>query len=539
MQLRYLVYPGFIISCLLVFWNTRGYGFATDYLGWLYRYRDGNWGDVFTSFGYPGLHQVFHLVNYTIFKVFGTNIEAIGTLFIVAHGSLGYFINRVFRRLLEKVDEEKAGLIAFFTGVVFTLSPFCVEVVSWDACFHYMLCTSMTFYALYCLARYLEEGRNVWVFMHFLSFSLSLFTIELSLVSPALFMIYGGLYTYAAGGMTSVKSLLFKSIPIYLTLLVGYFLLTKISIGSWVGHYGAAKHLNLDPSLLISTFAKYISKIGLLVHFWKFNVKEFWYGSLDKVWIAITFIGITKIALLAFYFRNRNKLQTIIPFVGFVAFFIAILPVLNLFFLSVIPFENDRYTYYAAPHFYLMIISLIIYLSKGFHWGILIGYIVILGIFLSQMISTSRQAGNVTNGLVKNFDHYDAEELVFLCIPENLNGAYLFRDYSSRAITINETLDWLKNGKVYKGKTYNIAQYNMLTDRDSVKVSVLNSTKLRVDIASWGTWFWKNGKGLSSYEDENFKVTMGDLYFILEDKKPNPKRRFLYTVADQWRSVSL
>ncbi|HMP28647.1 MAG TPA: hypothetical protein PKD85_03550, partial [Saprospiraceae bacterium] len=133
MQLRYFVYPGFLVVCLLVFWRTIDYGYVTDYLGWLNRYRDGNWADVLHCFGYPGLHQFFHLINFTLYKIFGSNISGLGIVFIIAHASNSYLIYRTFRRLLDKVDDDKGGLIAIFTGMLFALSPYVIEVVTWDA----------------------------------------------------------------------------------------------------------------------------------------------------------------------------------------------------------------------------------------------------------------------------------------------------------------------------------------------------------------------------------------------------------------------
>jgi hypothetical protein len=102
LQLRHFIYPGFIVFCLLVFWRTIDYGYATDYLGWLNRYREGGWKDIFTSFGYPGLHQVFHLFNFILFKLFGSNVSGLGIVFIIAHASTSYLIYRTFRLLIRE-----------------------------------------------------------------------------------------------------------------------------------------------------------------------------------------------------------------------------------------------------------------------------------------------------------------------------------------------------------------------------------------------------------------------------------------------------
>lgn len=539
MQLRFFIYPVFIIVCLLVFWRTIDYGFATDYLGWLNRYKSGSWTDIVTCFGYPGLHQFFHLINYIIFKITGPDIQTIGVIFILAHAHTSYLIYRTLRLWLSEIDDDRGGLISIFTSMLFALSPYCIEVLTWDACFHYIMCTALCFGSLNLLFRYINSGEVLWFALHIILWTLALFTIELALVAPGFFVVYAGLFTFNKNGFTPLKNLVIKLIPVYSLLLAGYFILTKYTIGSWVGHYGAEKHLNTDPNLLISTLVKYFSKLLLLSHHWSFAWKEKLYQTLDQpAWSWTFFLLIIFLFFYLFIFKRPELKKYILP-VSFVSFIIALLPVLNLYFLWVVPYENDRYSYFAAPHFYLFMSAAFIYLLKNRYFFPYVLYITIHGILLGRMTDVTKQAGNVANGLVSNFNFYDSPEIVFLCIPENLKGAYLFRDYADSNVTFIETLDWLNDGKTYKGITHNIAQFNLTGQLDSVTVQVADSTKLKVNIASWGTWFWRKGQGLSSFENEDFKVSTGDLHFIIEDKHPEKNRLYLYTVGDQWRSIRL
>ncbi|HMP31651.1 MAG TPA: hypothetical protein PKD85_18760, partial [Saprospiraceae bacterium] len=293
------------------------------------------------------------------------------------------------------------------------------------------------------------------------------------------------------------------------------------------------------PTLLVSTFGKYIVKVGLFVHHWTFLWKEKIYGFFDQNLFSWLFLLTLFLLVGTYYFLKRPSSKMYIPIVGFVVFGISLLPILNLYFLWVVPYENDRYTYFALPHFLLMVSAILVYGFKNRYWIPFLSYITISGILLGRMTNVAKEAGLVTQGLVENFDFYDEKEIVFLCIPENLKGAYLFRDYSEEAITFNETLDWLKGGKTFNGKTHNISQFNLTSHYDSVTVQVIDESKIRVNIASWGTWFWRKGMGMSSFENDEFKVTTGELHFILEDKYPEKKRLFLYTVGGQWRSVRL
>ena len=81
MQLRKLIAPIAILISLLLYWKSSNYGLVTDYMGWLNKYRAGDWTDIIHCFNYPGLHQFFHLINYTIYK---DKIEILPNVFPVA-----------------------------------------------------------------------------------------------------------------------------------------------------------------------------------------------------------------------------------------------------------------------------------------------------------------------------------------------------------------------------------------------------------------------------------------------------------------------
>lgn len=534
MQLRKLIYPAFIIFSLIVFWNTKDYGFVTDYLGWLIRYKEGGWKDILNCFGYPGLHQFFHLINFCLYKITDANIQAMGIIFICTHATVGYVSYRVFRLLLEQFDLEKSGIIALLAGVITTLSPYCVETITWDACYHYMLCTGLTLLSLKYLIDWQRTPRAGLLLVHLLLFVLALLTIELALVAPGIFVIYSttiGLH-YSSTKATVKRSLLL--IAIYLITISLYFILTKLTIGAWIGHYGAAQHLVFTPTLILGTLVKYLVKFSFWTHFWPFNPRQWVYGLFNNILIILPIIlGIT--GLVIYQLRSNNKSKWLMAG-SLICFAIALLPVLNLFFITVVPYENDRYSYYAAPYFYLFLTLGLSSLIKN-NWALpVLVFLAINCLFLRDMIGTARMAGNVSNGLTKSFRWENEENVVLLCVPENLKGAYLFRDYSTNGITMRESLEWIGK-KDFKGTFTNISQFNLTSDRDSVTVQALGPNKLQVNIASWGTWFWYKGNGLSAYETDDFKITPGELNFQLEIKDTTKQRTYLYTVGDQWRAI--
>ena len=177
MQLRQLIFPIAIILSLWLYYPSSNYGVVTDYLGWLNKYRAGSWSDVLHCFNYPGLHQVFHFVNYLIYKVTAADQFGLYLIFSITHGVVSYLIYRCIRYFGEWLAWGYAGTASFFVGLLFLMSPYQVEPVTWKACYHYLMITGLMGLSLIYLIRYFEENRAYLLIVHLLFFSLGLVTI--------------------------------------------------------------------------------------------------------------------------------------------------------------------------------------------------------------------------------------------------------------------------------------------------------------------------------------------------------------------------
>ena len=148
------------------------------------------------------------------------------------------------------------------------------------------------------------------------------------------------------------------------------------------------------------------------------------------------------------------------------------------------------------------------------------------------------KAGVLVNDLSASFDYYDNSEVVLLCSPENTAGILLFRDYSDTGITLNESLDWLGQG-MYKGTMTSLVQWNPTTEIDSLNVKIIAPNVIQVEIASWGTWFWRKGIGMTDFDNDRYKVTNNGLSFTVEVKDTVPNRVFIFNKGTKWNSIQL
>ncbi|MBX2891777.1 MAG: hypothetical protein KF734_12655 [Saprospiraceae bacterium] len=529
----------FVAVALSIFWPARHAGFVVDWFGWQMRYEAGGWADVPSSFGYQALQPVLQFCNYLMFRVFGTEGLPWYLLFATVHGVNGWLLYRLVRRLL--LDEASLNP-ALAAGFLFLLSPYAAEPVVWRVCLHYLLTLAFTLGALHAALDYLETGmgKALWRVHGF--FALALFSLEWALVAPVLLGWLLATYTlshreWALLGRRAVGLLLPAA-----ALLGGYFALNKWLFGNWVGHYGASTHLNLDPRLVFSTMLKYLVKYAGFARYLEHPVKVRvfdWFDQPSVVWgAAAILVLLTAWWLWRAFARQADPRWQWAGF-GFGAFFVGLLPVANLFFLYLQWSENDRYGYFAAAFFWL---SAALLLSMLPRWLFSLSVTLLLLLSTYLLWKMNRIWGNserVYAGLVQDFRWYDRDEVIILASPDNMKGIWLMR-IIGQDNGFNEALG-LRRREPFKGKMWEVAQFNMETPHDGVKVEKLESDTTgltyKTSFLQFGNWWWRNGIGASDYETSSYLFRMKEWHVETTLREPRTNRAIIYPVGDKWHEA--
>ena len=536
MQLRKLIAPIAILLSLGLYYKSSNYGLVTDYMGWLNKYRAGSWSDIIHCFNYPGLHQFFHLVNYSIYKITLGNTFGLYVIFAVTHGLVGYGVYRSLRKFSEWLQWQEGSLVAFFAAVLFLVSPFQIEAVTWKACYHYLMVTGLGSLSWIYLIRFLESGGNKNLAIHLLLFILALFTLEIALVIPGVFGISYLIKSY----VDSDKRILVKGLylsGIHALLLVGYFILTKCVVGDFVGHYGAEKHMVFTPSLIFGGAAKYLTKYTFFSHYFPFEIRYSIYDSLNSLkWSVMTLIPFLFLLGYSVLKAKNNKSWLGVGF-GISAFLIGVLPVLNLYFMNIHPYENDRYGYYASQFLYFGVISLIFIWIKKYKYSVSILLIIAALILNRKTMKDVEVAGDVIQGLVDDFRWYETDHIVVTGLPENMNGAYMFRDFSEAGVALKECLDW-QGRKTYEGDVKVLSNYNIKNRKPHLTAKLIGKDTLEVWDIMPGSWFWRKGVGMNSFHKNGVKVEMKDSHFIATFDDPHPEVIYITPEGDKWREVT-
>ena len=538
----YGIYFLFIVLSLLIFYPTRNGGMVTDFTGWMLRYRAGGFTDIATCFGFPSLHQAFHLLNYSFYKIVGMDPFAWYFLYAILHGINTGLLFRLTDIWRKRWRQHSSIIYPLAAAFLFLISPYQVEVVVWKVCIHYLLSTAYTLGALLVLIRYLERKKKAYLLLHHALVITGMFTLEIGLAAPFIFLVFIIADYYHVKEQVSPlqRTLKYVFLP-QLVFLIIYFLLNKLILGDWVGHYGAEKHLIFSPLILVSHGWQYFAKYLGNLHFLPLDSKTFLYAYLARPLVSYSLLIVAVSCLISgvLYYRKLSP-NVKIGGVSLLMFFMALFPIINLYFLHTMPYENDRYGYYASPYFYLFVVNFIFNVPRAFRYAFLFWYIVWQGFLLGSMIKDANSTSHMTAGLLENFpcEKVEGKSVFLLGLPDNYRGHPMFRDFSGRAEAFHESLDLFYDRTVCsRAEIYDIMQYNMTNDDSALNAYYETPDRIKVFFAQDGTWFWRNSIGATSYETEEYRVELKGWYYLLHLNKEQDNAIFLYPDGDRWVEV--
>ncbi len=455
------------------------------------------------------------------------------------HALNAFLSYKLFSQLLRPVTSRHFQSASFFGSVAFLLSPYQTEAVVWTACVHYLVTTGLLLSSWLLMLKYFHNPRPIFVLPFYLLFLLSLFALEIALAFPLMLFIFMLFWPSAVFKTQSRARALAAFVLPLLFLTAVYFLLNKLLLGSWVGHYGASTHLNFSPALLASNFNKYVAKYLAFAQFFPYGTRRKIYSLLENNWIALLSFIFYLAAVLGFLsYQSKIRPDRKATIILFGLFALALSPVINLFFTDVILIEGDRMGYFASAFFYpCVILFLFSYLPK-LKYILTASFILLNAYFLTSNTASWEQVAKVSSSLIEKFKWQNASHVYILNIPDNYNVAYIFRSFDGYS-ALSEHLLLRRNIDV-RGKITEVVNYNMATPADSVKVVAETKQKIRLEFAQWGNWFWRNGIGATSYRNEDFQFTpdeWGHSYTLTFDSVPSEGTVFIYQCGDEWREL--
>jgi hypothetical protein len=520
---------------LLSFIPSIGAGFVFDFLGWQKNYDASSFSDIINCFGYNGNHQFTHFVFYSFYKLF--NIRGIPwyMFFCTLHAVNGYLLYLLIIRMIRQWGGSVSSFVVMMGVVAFLLNPYCVEVLVWKACVHYLISLMAVLAIFITFLRYLETGERKMIQLGCLVFGISLFTLEISFVTPLAISI-AGLITYltADNSKKAIRSMIIFG-GILWGLLVLYLVLNKFTIGTVVGHYGAKIHLHFDLIALVSTEMKYLVKHIFYARFYTFHAKNILFDQILS-YPVISFFSLSAlltVVLLHFIKIRRIAAEWHVAFFGFFASILYILPIANIYFYHLHIGMNDRYSYIPIAFLTLAFVAILTRWPRWISYP-LIAVLIALNLFLQQhTLKYWHQSTEVLTALKQNFRWHDAPYVFILNSPDNMKGIVM-SSIINEPSGIHELIDY-QTPRKYTGTMIDVFQFNMTTPNDGVKVEQVGPMQLKVIFNQWGNWWHRNGIGATSYENEYYKAETLDFPYLLTFKHLPEGSVIIYQDGKEWK----
>ena len=326
----------FVLASMAIYLPTWNYGMVSDYLGWVKKYDAGSWSDIWNCFGYAGLHQVHHFFHYTLYAMVGTNHFIYYMIFAALHGFNAFLVFRVFSACANGLMNKPTKVAPWIACILFLVSPYQVEAVTWKACMHYLISMALLLWSLKSFVEWLRFHDTGKLVIHLLLWVIGMFTLEIHFATPIICMAYMLVY-YRVHQERNVWSNWVVLLAIYAAFFSGYFLLNTMIIGEIVGHYGAESHLVLSPGVIFPSAVKYLMKYGFLFHYLNYDVKHSFYQLAELPWFYMAVLGSLLLSGCLLCWSRKGK-HALLVFAG-MSFFIGILPIVNLYFVDIVTYE--------------------------------------------------------------------------------------------------------------------------------------------------------------------------------------------------------
>lgn len=530
----FYVFVFFYVITLILYFPSRNAGFLTDFIGFEANYAKCGFIHYYDCSLMPNLRYIQHLFSFILWKIVGPNAIYWYILYCFFHALATYLGYLVLYKLFDLYKVEQAYLIALASSFLFLISPYQAEVVVWRVCIQYCFVSIALSFNILILLSYFKDEKISKAILTFFIFAVSMFAIEQAAAIPIVLFLLTIIINWNNNKQLVKKSILRFCVPQFLFIGL-YFLLSKILYGKWIMHYGASVYNNLFSLKTYSNFFSYIFKyVFLLRCIENESLKGKIFSSINHP-ISIILLSIVATILLYKLIKNwiQNKYSSNIYLILIVAYIATMLPVIQLYNPTMLLSENDRVGYISSM-FIFAILCLWLLKKKQKIFYFIFGCIILLNAyFLLKIVRYWNISNNIAYSFGKNFNYYDRKEIIILGIPDNYKGIWVLRADNS---ALKEFIEFKLHKKV-NATIDEVANYNQTAYENGVNVKQENDSTLYVTFKQYGNWWWKGGLGMSSYENEKYKITTDEWcgYHLLIKNKDQHNYTIIYPDNLQWK----
>ncbi|HBB94977.1 MAG TPA: hypothetical protein DC054_06270 [Blastocatellia bacterium] len=392
--------------------------------------------DFSVSWGqeHGGFFRPLFILSYVIdSRVWGARPFGYHVTNVISHGLNAFLVFKLASKLLQRFAPASSGGtgVAIAAAALFLLHPSHTEAVVWISGRADLIAT---FFVLASLLAYLAYANNArtWRLIASLGcFALALLAKESAICLPFLILVVSAASPDRRG--QAIGQIL-KTFALFLSILVGFIIIRALVIGSIIGGYGTAQHLNFSPGWIRDRLleASVRSVLPPLPITWL----SFLFKPLQSpifyliVVVAIATMATVALARRRLYDTPARKLQNRFLLTLAVLFLVSLLPVISLR-LSLYETLGERFLYLPTAFACLLIAYFCSLLIRNRRVALLL-LIGALSFYSWSLYRTNmiwREAAKLSTNIIADLIGSASEDrILILNAPDNLRGVPVFHN---------------------------------------------------------------------------------------------------------------
>lgn len=364
--------------------------------------------------------------------------------------------------------------VSLAAGALFLLHPSHTEAVVWISGRADIFATFFCLASLWFFLAYVRSQRASQLVLSLLCFTLALLAKESAICLPLL-VVVAGLFIGPARKDSKERRHLSAVFGLYFAILMVFVAVRFAFIGSLVGGYGAAQHLNFSPTWLRDRLLE--ASVRSVLPALPRQLSWFLFKPLQSRAFILFSLACAGLIAAAIIFRRRRyrssdlKEQNRFLIALVILFLCSLLPVINLR-LALYQTLGERFLYLPTVFSCLLMAYLMaILLRKQMLWVPLV--IFLLGFYAVRLYQTNRtwsEAAHLSRSVTTELvDSATRDHLIILNAPDNLSGVPVFHN------GLPEALEYFQNRKRFK-QVEIIAFQELQSAEDEVAVTALSGT---------------------------------------------------------------
>jgi hypothetical protein len=534
---KYLLLPLYWIAVVWIYGKGYKASLVDDGNAAIIDFISQGWGGMLNNYGMTSLYHFHDLVNNLWYLIFGLNGKAWFLLTASLHALNSWLIFINMKTFYKKCGLKYRYAIAWIGSLMFLLSPYQSENIVWAATHHYGFALLFFMIMMRLVLHINDTNFLIYGVAVAVLYVISLMTREETLVYPGVFVaMFAVVKFFNPATSLSVKRFFTAIVLPQALLIITYFLLTKLIKGHWIPHYGTTHIENITMANYVTTLLQYLVKQSFFVHFLDYPARDWVYGFIrDKtaLSLAIAFLVLSAIVVLLFI---RNKRAWMVFGSLCISMVILFLPVLNLYFMYLFRYENDRMGYFGSIMLYQIVPLVFFSLLPALAYVVVMGWLMIAVYYSNIAAASWQQAGTFYQHCLSTLPQRQGR-LFFLNVPLKYKDIYIFR-----------SVQRIRNAYQLYYRKDNLAQLkpvawaNFHSPNDKLEILCCANDSMKIILRhTQPSWWMRNELGATNYENEDcrFEVDEWGIGYTFKVKDRKPDDSFWVTTADGFKELKM